>query len=67
MPSLTDTNIMSLDDNISNCSTGIVGKNGMSKTSVALVSESSALSVASRGGSDLSVVSGGSRSGSSRV
>ena len=67
MPSLTDSNIMSFDNNTSSCITGDTGENGASKSSVASVYESSALSVVSRGGSDVYVVSSGSRSGSGRV
>ena len=58
---------MSFDNDASNCSPSATGKNGTSETSVASISESSALSVASRGCSDLSVVSGGKGSESGRV
>ena len=67
MPSLTCISIMLFDNDTSIFSTGATGKNGTSETSAASVSELSALSVASRGCSDLSVVSGGSRSASDRV
>ena len=68
MPSLTDCNIMSFeDDNTSSCSTSATGENGTSETSIASVSLLSSVSVASRGGSDVSVVFGGSRSRSGRI
>ena len=69
MSSLTDCNIMSFNNDRSSSITGGTGQNGTPKTSVASVSESSALSVASRGCSDVSVVivGNGSVSVSGRV
>ena len=67
MSSLTACKIMSFEDNTSSCSTSAMEKNGTSETSVASVSASSAVSVAFRGSSDVSLVSSGNRIGSDRV
>ena len=67
MPSLSVCNTMLFNNDASSFITGATGQNGTSKTSVASVSESSSLSVAPRGGSDVSIMLGGSGSGRDRV